>query len=217
MWQIRNIFAHPSLWLCLSLFILFLLLLLFLLRLLFLLLCMQLSPSRLLLRPFVNPFTTVSPVIMQLGAQLYVSLFFAKFQGQKVHFDFIYFDCTCIYANSSMKKRFCLNVILYLNQEIDSLCKLFIDRFCLVVPYSCFHMGLSSILEFPLKDVKFVNTQPELVGLLKLFVQIKRTFLLPLVDNDNSRQVFSVLHKRKTSIQHFILYFKIIFRSTLFS
>ena len=89
-----------------------------------------------------------------------------------------------------MKKRFCLNVILYLNQEIDSLCKLFIDRFCLVVPYSCFHMGLSSILEFPLKDVKFVNTQPELVGLLKLFVQIKRRFLLSLVDNETPDKYF---------------------------
>ena len=51
-------------------------------------------------------------------------------------------------------------------------------------------MGLSSILEFPLKDVKFVNTQPELVGLLKLFVQIKRRFLLSLVDNETPDKYF---------------------------
>ena len=135
---------------------------------------------------------------------MYVSLvFFAKFQGQKVHLGFIYFDCTCIYANSSMRKRFntgreyyltifCLNVIIHLTQ-VAFLVTHFANcwSFLLRRPIFMYVSTWDHFFHYRLYPKRqSVNTQPEWVGLLKLFVQIKRRFLLSLVDNETPDKYF---------------------------
>ena len=97
--------------------------------------------------------------------------FFAIFQGQKVHLGFIYFDCTCICANSSMRKRFntgreyyltifCLNVIIHLTQ-VAFLVTHFANcwSFLLRRPiFMCPHGIIFSNLELTLKTVRKYST-----------------------------------------------------------
>ena len=91
-----------------------------------------------------------------------------------------------------MKKRFCLNVIFHLTKE--AFLATHFANYSLIVSAWSSHIHVSTwdyFFHFRIyRKKQLVNTQPELVGLLKLFVQIKRRFLLSLVDNETPDKYF---------------------------